>query len=53
MEKEQDICEYNWLDHGIISSAVTYVSVRPRGRHTTNEIECRQNGLLLRDHLKR
>ena len=50
--KENEIFEYDRLDHGIISSVISSDSTRPRGRPTNDEIVCRQNGLLLRDHLR-
>ena len=49
---ENEIFNYDLLDNGIVSSVITSDSVRPVGRPTNEEVECRQNGLLLRNHLR-
>ena len=49
---ENEIFNNERLDNGIISDAVTNDCERPPGRPSDNEILCRQNGLVLRDHLK-
>ena len=49
---EDEIFNYDLLDNGIISSAITSDSRRPAGRPSNDEVECRQRGLILRNHLK-
>ena len=49
---EEEIFEYDRIDNGIMSSVITSDSMALRGRPTNEEILCRQNGILLRDHLR-
>ena len=49
---ENEIFDYDRLDNGIISSAITSDTRRPAGRTAVDEVECRMNGLMLRDHLR-
>ena len=51
-QKENEIFNYDQIDNSIVSYAITNDSTRPRGRPSYDEVECRQEGLLLRDHLK-
>ena len=51
-QKEKEIFHYDQIDNGIVSYAITNDSTRPRGRPSFDEVECRQKGLLLRDHLR-
>ena len=52
VQKEKEIFHYDQIDNGIVSYAVTNDNTRPRGRPSYEEVECRQKGLLLRDHLR-
>ena len=52
IEIENEIFHNDCLDNAIISEAITNNCERPRGRPTDEEILSRQNGLVLRDHLK-
>ena len=49
---EKQIFDYDRLDNTITSSLVTSDTVCPRERPYSEEITCRMNGLLLRDHLR-
>ena len=52
IELENEIFHNDCLDNAIISKAITNGTDRPGGRPTDEEILSRQNGLVLRDHLK-
>ena len=52
MLTENEIFEYDRLDNGITSSVINSDATRPAGRPTCDEVECRMNGLMLRDHLR-
>ena len=49
---ENEIFDYDRLDNGIISSAITSDTRRPAGRIADDKVQCRMNGLMLRDHLR-
>ena len=49
---EDEIFNYDLMDNGIISSVITSDSRRPAGRPSNDEVECRQKGLILRNHLR-
>ena len=48
---EDAIFAHEREDHGIVSSAITNDPIRPNGRPSKVEIECRKLGIVLRDKL--
>ena len=52
MSTENEIFECDRLDNRITSTVINSDSTRPSGRPSDDEIECRMNGLMLRDHLR-
>ena len=49
---ESEIFQYDKLDNGITSAVINSDATRPTGHPSEDEIECRMNGLMLRDHLR-